>query len=89
MSQLPGAVSSRMIFLRVNLEPAALVAHVNEHGFAHFAVRGDAPGDGDFAAFGVIVARMLAGFRRRKFVFERVNALGAQRGELGLALFDQ
>ena len=43
-----------MIFLRVNLEPAGLVAHVNEHGLAHFAVRGDAPGDGHFAAFGVI-----------------------------------
>ena len=28
--------------------------------FAHVAVRGDAPGDGDFAAFDVIVARASA-----------------------------
>jgi len=52
-------------------------------------VRDDASSDAGFAAFGVIVARLLAGFRRREFVFERVNALGAQRGELGPALFDE
>ena len=52
------------IFLRVNLDPAALVADVNEHGLAHVAVRGDAAGERDFAAFGVIFARALAGFRR-------------------------
>jgi hypothetical protein len=32
---------------------------------------------------------MLAGFPGRELVFERVNALRPQRGELGLALFDQ
>ena len=78
------------IFLRINLDAPALVAHVNEHGFAHVAVRGDASGDGDFAAFGVILPRVAAhDSRRRELVFERVNALGAQRGELGLALFNQ
>ena len=66
------------VFLRVNLDAAALVAHVNEHGFAHVAVRGDAPGHGHFAAFRVIVARLLAGFRGRELVFERENALGLQ-----------
>jgi hypothetical protein len=49
------------VFLRVALDASALVAHVNEHGFAHVAVRGDAAGDGDFAAFDVIGA----GLRRR------------------------
>ncbi len=34
------------IFLRVSLDAPALVADVNEHGLAHVAVRGDAPGDG-------------------------------------------
>ena len=48
------------IFLRINLDAPALVAHVNEHGFAHVAVRGDAAGDGDFAAFGVIASRASA-----------------------------
>jgi len=53
------------------------------------ALRGDAPGDGDFAALDVIAARLGAGFRGREFILERVNALGAQGGELGLALFDE
>ena len=44
------------IFLRVNLDAAALVAHVNEHGFAHVAVRGDAAGDGDFGVLGQFAA---------------------------------
>ncbi len=77
------------IFLRVSLDASALVADVNEHGLAHVAMRGDASGQRHFAAFNVIVARRLAGFRRRKFIPERVNALRAQGGELGLALFDQ
>ncbi len=78
-----------MIFLRVNLDAPALVAHVNEHGFAHVAVRGDAAGHGHFAAFGIVLPRVGAGFGRREFVFEWVNALRAQRGELGFALFDE
>ena len=77
------------IFLRVDLHPPALVADVHEHGLAHVAMRGDAAGERDFAALGVMLARVLAGFSRRELVFERVNALRAQRGELGLALFDQ
>ncbi len=77
------------IFLRVTLDAAALVAHVNEHGLAHVAMRGDAAGHGNFAAFDVIAARPGAGFAGREFILERVNALGAQGGELGLALFDE
>ena len=77
------------VFLRVNLEASGLVAHVKEHGLAHFTVRGDASGDGYFAAFGVIFPRVGARFGGREFVFERVNALGAQRGEFGPALFDE
>ena len=77
------------ILLGVSLDAPALVADVNEHGLAHVAMRGDAPGERDFAAFGVIGASHSAGFRRRKFILERVNTLGAERGELGLALFDQ
>ena len=77
------------IFLRINLDATALVTNVNEHGLAHVALGGDATGNSDFTAFGVIAARMLAGFTGREFVFERVNALGAQCGQLGLALFDQ
>ena len=77
------------ILLRVSLDAPALVADVDEHGLAHVAVRRDASGERHFAAFDIIVARLLAGFRRCEFVLERVNALGAERGELGLALFDQ
>jgi hypothetical protein len=77
------------IFLRVSLDASTLIAHVNKHAFAHFTVRGDATGHGHFTAFGVMVARLLAGFAGCEFVFERVNALGAQRSQLGLALFDQ
>ncbi|MGA2685369.1 MAG: hypothetical protein ABSF51_09985 [Verrucomicrobiota bacterium] len=71
-----------------------MVAHVNEHALAHFAVRGDAAGDGDFRAVVVFAAFIFfasgfARFRRRKFVFERINAFGAQGGELGLALLNQ
>ena len=77
------------IFLRINLDAPALVAHVNEHGFAHVAVRGDAARHGHFAAFGVVFPRVGAGFGRRELVFERVNAFGPQSGELGFALFDE
>ena len=77
------------IFLGVNLDAAALVAHIDEHALAHVAVRGDAAGHGHFPAFSVILPRPGAGFGRRKFVPERVNAVLPQRGELGLALFNQ
>ena len=77
------------VFLRVNLDAPALVADVHEHGFAHVAVRGDAAGERDFAAFGVILPRVGARFGRSELVFERVNAFGPQRGQLGLALFNQ
>ncbi len=77
------------VFLRVDLHPPALVANVHEHAFAHVAVRGDAAGERDFAALGVVLARVLAGFPGRELVFERVNTPGPQRGELGLALFNQ
>ena len=52
-------------------------------------MRGDATGHGHFTAFDVIFPRVGAGFAGREFVFERVNALCAQRGELGPALFDE
>ena len=82
------------IFLRVNLDASALVAHVNEHGFAHLAVRGDAPGDGHAMAFGQragieAAAGGVAFGVGREFILERVNAFRAQGGELGLALFDE
>ena len=77
------------IFLRVTLDAPALVAHIDEHGFAHVAVRGDAAGYGNLAALGVISARLGAGFGGRELVLERVNALAAQGGELGFALFDE
>ena len=77
------------IFLRVHLDTAALVAHIDEHAFAHVAMRSDAARDGDLAAFGVIRPCGVAGFGWGKFVFERINALGAQGREFGFALFDQ
>ena len=77
------------IFLGIDLEAPGLVAHVNEHGFAHVAVRGDAPGHGHFAAFHVMLASLFAGFRGGEFVLERKNAFGLQRFELGLALFNE
>ena len=77
------------IFLRVGLDAPALVADVNEHGLAHVAMRGDAPGQRNLPALEVIRARGGAGFAGGEFILERVNAFGAQGGELGLALFDQ
>ena len=49
------------VLLRIDLEPPALVAHVDEHALAHVAMGGDAAGHGHFAALGVIGA----GLRRR------------------------
>src|SRR5206468_9698408 len=77
------------LFLRVNLDTATLVFDVNELAFAHIPVRGDAAGQRDFAAVGVMRARLRTFFRRREFVLERVDALGSQGRELSLALFDQ
>ena len=77
------------VFLGIALDAPALVAHVNEHGFAHVAVGGDAAGHGDFAAFHIVAARLLAGFAGGELVFKGENAAGFQRFELGLALFDE
>jgi hypothetical protein len=77
------------ILLRVSLNAPALVADVNEHGLAHVAMRRDAPGQRHFAAFNVIGTGGGARFAGREFILERVNALGAERGQLGLALFNQ
>jgi hypothetical protein len=82
-------IVAESIFLRVNLDAPVLVAHVNKHAFAHLTVRGNAPGHSHFTALGVIIMRLPAGFAGREFIFERVNALGAQRGQLGFALFNQ
>ncbi len=55
------------IFLRIDLDAPALVAHVNEHGLAHLAVRGDAPGDSDFGVFDQFAFfKFRAGFARRR-----------------------
>jgi hypothetical protein len=48
----------------------------------------DPPGDRHFATFQVIASSLGAGFRRPEFVAERVNTPFAQRGQLGLALFN-
>ncbi len=82
-------VVAERLFLGVNLDAAALVLDVDEHALAHFAMGGDAAGEGDFAALGVMGAGVVAGFGGREFVGKGIDALGAQRGELGLALFDQ
>ena len=82
------------IFLRVNLDASALIAHVNEHGFAHVAVRSDAPGHGHAMAFGQragieAAAGGVAFGVGRELIGERENAFGLKRFELGLALFDE
>lgn len=77
------------ILLSIDLDAAALVLQVNEHALSHVAMRRDTPGDGNFATLDVIAPRHMAGFSGRKFIFERVNAFGAQSREFGLALFDQ
>ena len=82
-------VVAERLFLRVNLDAAALVFDVDEDAFAHLAVGGDAAGEGDFAVLDVIGAGVVAGFGGGKFIGKRVNATGAERGELGLALINQ
>jgi hypothetical protein len=77
------------IFLGIDLDAPALVAQINEHGLAHFTVRGNPSGDGNFAAFGVIVVSLFAGFRRREFIFERENVLRLERLQFCPTLFDQ
>ena len=82
------------LFLRVNLDASALIAHVDEDGFAHVAMRGDAAGDGDLRAFGERAGvEAAAGFVAfavgRELIAEGENVLGRERLELGAALFDQ
>ena len=74
------------VFLRVNLDAPALVADIHEHGFAHVAMRGDAPGERDFAAFGVILSRMGARFGRCELIFERVYALAREASNFSALL---
>ena len=80
---------AKRLFLRVNLNPSALVFDVDELALAHVAVRGDASCQRDFPALTIIGARLGALFGGCEFVFERINAFGAQRRELGFALFNQ
>ena len=87
-------VVAENVFLRVALDASALISHVNEHGFAHVAVRGDAASDGHAMAFrqraGIEAAAGGIAFGvRRKFVLKRVNALGAQGVEFFSALLDE
>jgi hypothetical protein len=77
------------IFLRISLNASALVFDINEHAFAHVAVRSDAPGERDLATFSIIGAGLGTSFCGCELVFERVNSFGSQRRELGFALFDQ
>src|SRR4026208_1365509 len=82
------------LFLRVNLDAPARVAHIHELAFAHVAMGGDAPGDFDVLAFleltgDVFGPRLPAAERGRELVFEGVNALLTELRETGLALCDQ
>ena len=88
-----GVVAKR-VFLGVCLDAPALIAHINEHGFAHVAVGGDPARDrnpGIFRQFtrGKLRPRLPGAGVGREFVFERENALGFKRFELGAALFNQ
>ncbi len=62
------------VFLGINLDAPALVLDVDEHAFAHIAMRGDAPGERDFAALDVIGPRLGAGLGGLKFIREGVDA---------------
>ena len=79
---------AKNVLLRINLDAAGLVLDVDEHALAHVAVRRHTPGEGDFAAFGVIRAGVGALFRGRELVPKRINAAIAQCLQLGLALLD-
>ena len=71
------------------MEAIALVADIDKHALAHITVGSDSSGDGDFPAFGVGGFRGGAGFGGGEFVFEGIDAFGAQGRQLGLALLDQ
>src|ERR1035438_3571561 len=83
-------IIAECVFLRVTLDASTLVTHVNEHGFAHVSMRGNAAGDGNFRVLGQRAAfkfraRLTRADVRREFVFARVNACGAQGGENAIA----
>ncbi len=80
---------AQRVFLGIDLQSAALVAHVDEHALAHIAVGGHPAGDSHFAAFGIIRARLGAFFRGRELILERVNTLRPQRGQFSFALLEQ
>jgi hypothetical protein len=65
-----------------------LISHINKHALAHVAMSRNSSRHCDFAAFGIVRARLSAFLGRREPVLERVNALGAQSSEFGFALFD-
>ena len=77
------------VLLRIDLQAAGLVAHVNEHALGHVAVSGEAAGNGDLAALGVLGARFSALVGGGELVLERVKPLRPQGGEFCFALFDQ
>jgi len=60
---------AKNVFLRINLHPPALVADVEKHGFAHVAMRGDAAGERDFAALGILFRGRAGRFRRARTCF--------------------
>src|SRR5947208_17090959 len=74
------------IFLRIDLEPPGLVAHVNKHALAHIPMSRDPAGNSRFASLNVIFAGLGAPFCGREFISEWIDCFGPQSGELGLAL---
>ena len=85
---------AQRLLLRIDLHAPGLVAHVDEDGLAHVTMRGDATGDREARALGHFAlvelrAGIVAGAVRGELVLEGVDALAAQGGELGLALFDE
>ena len=86
-------VAERLL-LGIDLQASGDVLEVDELALAHVAMGGDASGDehlrplGEFALLEAFARRAAAGIRFEG-IAERLDALGLQRRQLGLALFDQ
>src|SRR5882672_4468594 len=64
------------ILLGINLEPSALVAHIDEHALTHVPVGRYSPGDGYLAPFDIVSTRLRAFCGGHEFVLKGVNAPG-------------
>ena len=77
------------VFLSIDLQPPALIAHIDEHALAHIPVGSNPAGDGHLATLRIVGARFGALFFRGELISKWIDPFGPQGSEFCFALLNQ